>query len=292
MVYFSLVVYDTPDDDIERLVKSFRYVHLPYKLWVINNSLKKDYKSFFPTISDLVYVNNPVNEGFGRAHNITLKAAVEDRIDYVFVINPDVYFTEDVVSPVIDFLNYNEDVGMLMPEVLNPDGTVQHLPKLLPSPALVLLRKLKFLHSVYGESVKEYELRSAAKQTVFETPNISGCFTVIRTHILSDIGYYDTRFFLYFEDWDLSRRAFGKYRTVFYPFASIYHSGSKNKGVSIKKWTNRIVSYIKYFNKWGWNVNDEHSRINAKIINKSINSKSKTSRLSSYLKKIRYTAEY
>lgn len=266
MVYFSLVVYDTPDDDIERLVKSFTHIRLPYKLWVINNSLKKNYESFFSTIPDFVYVNNLVNEGFGRAHNITLKAAVEEKIDYVFVINPDVYFTKDVVSPIIDFLNYNKDVGMLMPEVLNPDGTVQHLPKLLPSPALVLLRKIKFFHPFFGDAVKEYELRSVPNHTLFETPNISGCFTVIRSKVISDIGYYDPRFFLYFEDWDLSRRAFDKYRTVFYPFESIYHSRSKARGISIKKWINRILSYIKYFDKWGWTVNQEHSRINSRII--------------------------
>ena len=281
MVYFSLVVYDTPDGDIERLVKSFRYVHLPYKLWVINNSTNKDYEYLFSTIPDYIYVNNPINEGFGRAHNITLKAAAEDKIDYVFVINPDVYFTEDVISPILDFMQNSGDVGMLMPEVLNTDGTVQHLPKLLPSPALVLLRKLKFLHPIFRESVKEYELQSATKQSVFETPNISGCFTVIRTKILSDIGYYDTRFFLYFEDWDLSRRAFHKYKTIFYPFVSIYHSGSKARGISPKKWVSHIMSYIKYFDKWGWSVNEEHSRINARILS-SINNQTSIHNLHPY----------
>jgi GT2 family glycosyltransferase len=210
---------------------------------------------------------------------------VEQNIDYVFVINPDVYFIKDVISPITDFMNQNLDIGMLMPEVLNPDGTVQHLPKLLPSPTLVLLRKLKFLHSFYGEYVTEYELRSAPNQTIYETPNVSGCFTVIRTKILSDIGYYDTRFFLYFEDWDLSRRAFDKFRTVFYPFVSIYHSGSKTRSISPKKWLNRIVSYIKYFDKWGWSVNEEHTRVNSKIISSIKTNEITPRRPSSYWKK-------
>jgi GT2 family glycosyltransferase len=110
MIYFSLVVYDTPDDDIERLVKSFRNVHLPYKLWVINNSATRNYESFFRGIPDFVYINNSKNEGFGKSHNITLMAAVEQNIDYVFVINPDVYFIKDVISPIIDFMRLNLDV--------------------------------------------------------------------------------------------------------------------------------------------------------------------------------------
>lgn len=265
MTYFSLVVYDSTPGDLRRLIKSLLAISTPYKLWVINNSQKINYEPFFYEIPNLKYVQNKKNEGFGKAHNITLAAAELHGVKYVFVINPDIYFYEDISVPILNFMNNHKDVGMLMPVVLNTDGTEQYLPKLLPSPALVLLRKLNFRHRKLAFIIGRYELRYAPKKAIFETPNISGCCTVIRTEILGKTGYYDPRFFLYFEDWDLSRRVFKKHKTILFPFVNIFHSRSSQGKVSFKKLMCHIISFMKYFNKWGWANEDERKHVNNRI---------------------------
>jgi GT2 family glycosyltransferase len=265
MTYFSLVVYDSPPGDLRRLIKSLLKISTPYKLWVINNSQKINYKPLFDDIPCLQYVQNKKNEGFGKAHNITLAAAKAHGVKYVFVINPDIYFYEDISVPILNFMDKHKDVGMLMPSILNTDGTKQHLPKLLPNPALVLLRKLNLRHSKSVSVIDNYELRHAPKETIFETPNISGCCTIIRTEILGETGYYDPRFFLYFEDWDLSRRVFKRHKTILYPFVNIFHSRSSQKKASLKKLMYHFISYLKYFNKWGWLDEEERKSVNDRI---------------------------
>jgi hypothetical protein len=52
---------------------------------------------------------------------------------YHFIVNPDIYFEGDVVTPMVQYMADDMTIGMMMPQVLNEDGSVQNLPK-LPSP--------------------------------------------------------------------------------------------------------------------------------------------------------------
>jgi hypothetical protein len=58
-------------------------------------------------------------------------------------VNPDIYFEGDVVTPMVQYMADDMTIGMMMPQVLNEDGSVQNLPKLLPSPFCILKRKIK-----------------------------------------------------------------------------------------------------------------------------------------------------
>lgn len=93
----------------------------------------------------IIYIFNNANLGFGKGHNIALRKSIEENISYHLVLNPDVYFEEGVLEELYNFMEENQDVGLVMPKVLYSDGRLQHLCKLLPTPFDLFGRRfLKF----------------------------------------------------------------------------------------------------------------------------------------------------
>jgi hypothetical protein len=153
-------------------------------------------------------------------------------------------------------------IGMMMPQILNLDGSVQNLPKLFPSPFSILLRKLKRPKMYYQQFIDKYELRFVDEDKIYNAPILSGCFTLLNLKAIQKIGMYDDKFFMYFEDWDLSRRMHVKYKTIYFPKVSIYHGYESGANKSSKLFKIFIKSAITYFNKWGWFFDNERRVIN------------------------------
>ncbi len=269
-VNLSVVLYKTSEEDVQRILTSLQSVELNYMLYVIDNSPTDMLKVYFDNISSIKYIHNPANPGFGASHNIAINYTITSGVPFHFVINPDTYFYNDVISDMIDFIKSDDKIGMLMPQVLNSDGSVQYLPKLLPTPFSILLRRIKWPSKLYSDFISNYELRYVPQNKIYQAPILSGCFTLFRVKCLEDIGLYDDRFFMYFEDWDMSRRMHKVYKTIYYPNVSIFHGYEGASRKSFKMFKIHVQSAIHYFNKWGWFFDFERIKIN-KIVLKQFN---------------------
>jgi GT2 family glycosyltransferase len=165
----------------------------------------------------------------------------------------------------------NKDVGLVMPKVLYPDGRIQYLCKLLPTPFDLFGRRFLNFYPFkkYIEKRNEiYELRFTGYDKIMEVPYLSGCFMFIRTKVLEKVGLFDERFFMYLEDTDLSRRIHKMAKTIYYPHVHIYHEYGKGSYKNKKLLKYHIESAIKYFNKWGWFFDKERREINKKVLSK------------------------
>ncbi|MEN5380487.1 glycosyltransferase [Sphingobacterium kitahiroshimense] len=267
MVNLSIVLYNTSKQDIENIFSSLDYVKSLFKLYVIDNSPDDLLRSYFINKPLIIYIHNPSNPGFGASHNIALEQSINEGVDFHFVINPDVYFKEDVISRMVNYMMHHSDVGMMMPEILNLDGSIQSLPKLLPSPLSIVLRKLQKPKFIYEKFIDNYELRSVEKNTIYSAPILSGCFTLFRVSALKEIGLYDDNFFMYFEDWDISRRMHRKYKTVYFPEVSIFHGYESGANKNKRLFAIFIRSARTYFNKWGWIFDKDRNKVNKKTLN-------------------------
>ncbi|HLX53702.1 MAG TPA: glycosyltransferase, partial [Aquella sp.] len=130
----SIVLYKNNPKILITTINSFLNSTLGSQLYLIDNSPTNELKSLAEIEKRIVYIHNPSNPGFGAAHNIAIKKAIKLNAIYHFVINPDVYFDVDVITSMVNYMSNDASIGMLMPEVLNADGSIQNLPKLLPSP--------------------------------------------------------------------------------------------------------------------------------------------------------------
>jgi GT2 family glycosyltransferase len=205
--------------------------------------------------------------GFGAAHNLALKKALASSSEYHLVLNPDVYFKAEVISKLTDFMDANKDVGLVMPKVLYPDGRLQYLCRLLPSPTTLLMRRFLYPFKKVSSKINHrYEMHFSGYDQVMDVPFLSGCFMFLRVDSLRATGLFDENIFLYTEDIDLTRRLHRSYRTVFFPEATVYHHHVRESYRNYRVFVQHTVSAITYFNKWGWFQDSERKQINRNII--------------------------
>lgn len=129
----SIVVYNTPLGILGRAVESFLRAPNAGVLYIVDHSpteqLRQNIESW-----PVQYIHNPANPGYGAGHNVALRQSTKTAPFHV-VLNPDVYFDDDVLSYLATRMLSDPTIGMLMPKVLYPNGRIQYLCKLLPTPA-------------------------------------------------------------------------------------------------------------------------------------------------------------
>lgn len=190
---------------------------------------------------------NRTNAGFGAGHNAVLSMLSPD--GYHFVINPDIYIDQDVAADMVDFLeSKGDDAAMCTPMIRNPDGSEQKLPQREPRIRYVMLSKFP----CFSYLRREYTGEPRRQGTPYEIHFCTGCFFCIKNHVLKEMGGFDERFFMYFEDADLSRRVNQKYRIFFYPHAVVFHEWKRENTRSAAGRKRFLHSMGLYFNKWGW----------------------------------------
>lgn len=266
LITASIVLYETNSLELTKTIDSIFKNSVSLKLYLIDNSLIDTLRFFSKYDSRIVYIHNPSNPGFGASHNIAIQKSIEKGMQYHFIVNPDVYFDDDVISSMILYMQEDEKIGMMMPQILNIDGTIQNLPKLLPNPFSILWRKFKKPAKLYKKFIDNYELRNIPPRMIYDSPLLSGCFTLLNLSAVKKVGIYDDSFFMYFEDWDLSRRMHQHYRTIYYPVVSVYHGYDSGANKNSKLFKIFINSAITYFNKWGWFFDSERKIINKKAL--------------------------
>jgi GT2 family glycosyltransferase len=262
----SIVLYNNKEEQVLNVINSFLTTNLKVKLYLIDNSPNDDLKKLADINQRIEYIYNNANLGYGAAHNIAIKKSIEKRISYHLVLNPDIYFKSGVLEKLYSYMEENKDVGNIIPQVLYPDGELQYLAKLLPTPVDLILRRFIPLEQWKEKRNEKYELRFSGYKNIANIPSLSGCFMFLRTSVLKEVGFFDENIFMYLEDIDLNRRIHQKYKTIFYPKVSIIHEYAKESYINKTLLKYHIQSAIYYFNKWGWFFDKERDEINKTIL--------------------------
>lgn len=266
MITGSIVTYKNSTDQLNKSIQSFlnSKIDCYIKLYVINNSPNYCYDEL---VSDerIEYIVNSKNIGFGAGHNIAIRKSI-GASKYHLVLNPDIYFTNDIIKILYDFMEENSDIGLVAPRVLFTDGQINYICRLIPTPLGLIVRRFIPFKAIVDKRDAIYELKFSEYEKLMDVPCLSGCFMFIRTKALEKAGIFDERFFLYLEDVDLSRRIHRFYRTVFYPNVTVYHEGGKLSYKNKKVLIYHIFSAIKYFNKYGWFYDKERAIVNKKTL--------------------------
>lgn len=200
-------------------------------------------RSRFPQVE---VIESGSNVGFGAGHNIVL-----DRLDseYHAIINPDIILRDDVVSKMAAFLSEHPEAGMLSPEIRFPDGRPQILGKRIPKPKYLVASRLR--GSEPGKVLSEYAMLDCDLTQVQEIQNATGCFMFIRTALFKELGGFDSRYFMYFEDCDLTRKVNQVSKVLYYPGATVYHEWGRESKKNFRLKKIQIESMFKYYAKWG-----------------------------------------
>lgn len=269
MLTASIVIYNTPQIQMERVLESVYKSNSVQILYIIDNSPNDENKTFFESckLKNIVEYIPHENTGYGSSHNIAIKKAIESGTDYHVVLNPDICFGVEVLSELVSFMNTNPDIGYILPKVIYPDGELQYLCKLLPTPFDLIFRrflpKTKWIKKINDR----YELKMSGYDTIMNPPCLSGCFMFLRLSIMKEYNlFFDDRFFMYFEDFDLIRRIHNISKTIYYPKVTIIHDHARESYKNFKMLKIHVKSAFRYFNKWGWFFDKERRFMNKKIL--------------------------
>ena len=258
----SIVIYHHAVSELKSLIETLVKCKEMQAVYVVDNSSVST--DGFSELG-VRYIFNNKNMGYGAAHNIAIRQAIELGADYHLVINPDIECRATDMEQLVQYMNLHTDVGHLMPKVVYPDGETQYLCKLLPTPFDLIFRR--FLPASWTEKHRaRFELRATGYDQIMDVPYLSGCFMLLRIEALNNAGLFDERFFMYPEDIDLTRRIHQHYRTVFYPHVTITHHHAQESYKSPRLLWIHITNMIRYFNKWGWIWDAERRKTNMKII--------------------------
>lgn len=251
---------------LEKAIRSVLNTSLDVTLYLLDNSPADNLKILASMDQRIEYIHNPSNPGYGSAHNIAIKQSIANGVRYHLVLNPDVYFDSGVLETIVSYMDVNPNVGLLMPKVLYPNGDIQYIAKLLPTPWDLFARRFVPIKSYLEKLNRRYALTFFDYSSTVHIPFISGCFMFLRTDTLQKVGYFDEQFFMYLEDADLSRRIGTVAKTVLYPHVHIYHEYERAAYKSFKLLWAFIQSAIKYFNKYGWFFDSYRKKINQQIL--------------------------
>jgi len=243
---------------LENLIKA--KINLDYEIIIIDNNsqdnsfeylekIKKDYP-------EIEIVLNDKNSGYAKANNQAVKQA---KGDYVLIFNPDVIVSPGAIEEMLAFLKKNDDIGLIAPQLLNQDKIIQfscyRFPKLI-TPAI----RRTFLYRLpwFKNELKRYLMQDFNHQEIREVDWLIGACLMIKKDFLKEIGYFDERYFLYFEDVDLAKKVWqARKKVVYFPKAKMVHFHRRLSADFLffpslfRKITwIHIFSALKYFWKW------------------------------------------
>ncbi len=197
------------------------------------------------------------NTGYAKIVNVGLCQALGE---YLLVLNADILAQKDSLNRMIAYLAANHAIGLLGPQLLNFNGTIQESCFCFYHPLTIVYRRT-FL-GLTGPGKKElarFAMKDFDRQSARNVDWLLGAALMLRQQALNDIGLMDERFFLYFEDTDWCRRFWeGGWSVTYFPEAKMHHYhgrlSKKTRGLAdlfFNKYTwIHVSSAIKYFWKY------------------------------------------
>lgn len=210
--------------------------------------------SALPSLSVEV-VSGHGNIGYGKGHNLVISRPLHEPDAAYLILNPDVFLQPTTLLSGLQFLKVNPQTVAVAPAIRNGDGEPEYGCKRYPSIMDFMLRGFasQRMKDRFQERLAHYEMRDLpGDKPSNDVPIISGCFMLFRHDALKKLGGFDPRYFLYFEDFDLSLRAHKMGSLAFLPAMQIIHLGGRSARKGLRHISMFVWSATQFFTTHGW----------------------------------------
>ncbi len=182
----------------------------------------------------IIVIRNPIPLGFAANHN---QAFVKSSGQIFCVVNPDIRLHENIFPALLDCLK-DAHVGVAAPLVVGEQGETEDSARRFPTP-------LKILCKAFGGCRgSDYVVKN---EMIF--PDwVGGMFMLFRRETFVQLGGFDQRYFLYYEDVDLCARLnLQGYKVALCPAAKVIHHAQRSSHRNFKylKW--HLFSMMRFF---------------------------------------------
>jgi GT2 family glycosyltransferase len=186
-------------------------------------------------------IKNKDNLGYGRANNIAASQALGE---YLFFINPDAALMKTFQKKIIKIFESDPRIGIIAPKIISGKGEQKSVRKL---PTIMGAVKEYY----FGQKNQYEDFVPLGKESI-EVESIVGAAFIIPKKLFLEVGGFDEKYFMYFEDLDICRkiRLIGK-RIIYFPDALVSHKIGYSKSEFKEKWlkesARKYHGTIKYF---------------------------------------------
>jgi len=192
-------------------------------------------------------IRNERNEGFARGSNQGIRAA---RGRYVLLLNSDAEVHEDALPALHGFLEAHPDYAAAAPRLVHPDGRVQRAVQAFPNLWTPLFFSTPF-ERWFPDSreLRRYFMRDWDPQRSCDVDQPPAACLLLRREVLDEIGLFDERLWLFYNDVDLSRRlAAAGWKTRYVAEASaVHHVGASTSKFAafVPEWQRNRLAYFR-----------------------------------------------
>ena len=235
LVYIVILNYKNYPDTIDCVESVEKIIYPNYRIVIVdNNSGNGSEEILRKEFPHHVFIQTGTNRGYAAGNNAGIRLAMEERADYVLILNNDTIATPYFLEKLVDYAEENIDAGLLGPKIITGTGELdttcaRRRPSLSDyfwrlGPGKWILPRNRWIKAHYYTG--EYDFRDVKKVDV-----ISGSCMLIRSRLLPEIGLLDENTFLFLEEFILHERIRRtKYHTVIVPTSRIIHKGHGSVG--------------------------------------------------------------
>lgn len=256
-VSFVTVCYRTPDL-IRLLLKGIEEARFafPFEYFLVDNGRDGTAQMVRERFPWVTVIEPTSNRGFAAGNNLAFQLA---QGEYVMLVNPDLTVFRDEMEKLLAFADAAPQAGIIGPRVENPNGTRQESCTRLPTLFIPAYRRTFLGRTPFGRrALDQFLMRDVSHEEPHDVDAVYGAAMLIRRPVLQQVGHFDERFFMYYEDVDLCRRAkTAGWNVCYAPVARFSHYYQRESRIRAP-WellTNRlarehIASGVKYFLKY------------------------------------------
>jgi len=226
------------DEDTSEVVTQLEKNILPsgveLVIYCVDNSISESLKNSLEDYEHTVYVHSPGNIGFAAGNNLGMRRALSDRCDLVVLINNDTIVPTDLVQNILNSPVSDEEVGVVGGLIYFAKG-FEFKANYHESDLGKVLWYAGGKHdwkNVYGSHLGVDEVDKGQYDKIRNTDFVTGCLFIVRAEVLEEVGLFDERYCLYFEDSDLCMRIKrAGYKIVVDPQIKIWHKVAQSSGI-------------------------------------------------------------
>jgi len=252
MVDLSVVIVSWNVRDLLRrcLASLERPATISQEVIVVDNaSTDGSVETLSPEFPGVRFIANVENRGFPAANNQGIRVA-QGR--YVLLLNPDTEVLGDALETLVAYADAHPDVGVIGPQLLNSDGSVQSSRRRFPTLATAFFESTWLQPYAPRWVLRRYYVLDHKDDETVEVDWVKGAALMARRTAIEQIGLLDEGFFMYPQELDgCGRFREAGWRVVYLPAARIvHHEGKSSEQVWPARHIHFQTSKIRYFRKY------------------------------------------
>jgi len=159
---------------------------------------------------------------------------------YILLLNSDTKIINDCLEKCLKFMDTDKNIGALGCKVMLSNGSLDKACRRSYPNVKVSFYRMTGLSHIFPKSKRfnKYNLTYLDENGIYDVDCLSGAFMLLRSEVLSQVGFLDENFFMYGEDIDYCYRIKKNgWKVNYYGEAKVIHY----KGASSKKQESKLL---------------------------------------------------